>query len=88
MRFGQVRQDVVDNPVLRAGQLKRQFFDKAADIFIALRQSDGVFRRGKYAQISQAQVVRQQLFKGEPLLAGMRARQHSLTSASGGGRCR
>ena len=69
MRLREIGQDVFDDPGLRSRQRKRQGVNERRDPLPAARQCRRGLGLGKRAQAAQAQVVCQQFFEREALLA-------------------
>ena len=73
MRLTQVGQDFGNDALLRGGQRKRKFCDESIHRLVTVSQCIGTFGLCQGTQAAQAEVMSQQLFESETLLARMGA---------------
>ena len=78
VRFAEIAKDLVDNALLRACQSERQACDKVRHLGVATAHGRCRFTGRKSAQVLEAQVVREQFFKGQALLAGVLTGQQQV----------
>ena len=76
MRLRQIAENLIDHASLRPGQRKGQVRDKATDLFTTVFKRYGIVCLCQRAEVAQAQVMGEQLFESEALLARVFAGLH------------